>query len=75
LLLKTLLLDGCEGVDDLALIHLTDEFHAGEPESPMMRDHIAEALIFKARGKGQSVGGGALGLETLSLSECRKVTD
>ena len=67
-----LLLDGCELIDDLAIMWLADKFHTGEPLNPALR----ESLEYLNPVTDQSIlTGGARGLEILSLVECRKITD
>jgi len=78
--LKELYLDGCEKINDLAIIALTSK--AKYPKDPppysgldpqMVKDYsTAEEMnrALKRIGKG-----GTRGLEVLSLSECRNIYD
>mmetsp|Transcript_10570 Transcript_10570/g.10583 ORF Transcript_10570/g.10583 Transcript_10570/m.10583 type:complete len:236 (+) Transcript_10570:772-1479(+) len=71
--LQTLLLDGCDGVDDHALVCLTEKF----PNPRQIRLSSIDSEISGIDGTILPVDlkGGGRGLTRLSLSECRCVTD
>jgi hypothetical protein len=74
--LKELLLDGCEHLDDYAVVCLTEKFSHSKPQTAEVaelynysqRDRLAGPLYYELKG-------GARGLEKLSLGECRQITD
>jgi len=78
LTLQELYLDGCENVDDYALKMLVEKFPQGKPNSLLKLEENENTNYYsymKDFELDKDLKGGGRGLKTLSIAECRKITD